>query len=151
MRAPVGCINSQVLGTHGERRYPHRRRADGHRECAEEVRRSSLGDNAAIETVDRWRSDERGDDQRRRRAINIERRAELLDLSLLHDRDAAGHGHCLHLIVGDVEHGRAEATLEVPADNGRREGGRGGSHTEHLSYLLAEMQVLHRAHPGAKW
>jgi ring-1,2-phenylacetyl-CoA epoxidase subunit PaaC len=44
-----------------------------------------------------------------------------------------------------------EATLEVPADNGRREGGRGGSHTEHLSYLLAEMQVLHRAHPGARW
>lgn len=45
----------------------------------------------------------------------------------------------------------AEATLDVPEDNGRREGGRGGSHTEHLSYLLAEMQVLHRAHPGAKW
>lgn len=44
-----------------------------------------------------------------------------------------------------------EATLEVPQDNGRREGGRGGSHTEHLSYLLGEMQVLHRAHPGAKW
>lgn len=44
-----------------------------------------------------------------------------------------------------------DATLTVPADNGRREGGRGGSHTEHLSYLLAEMQVLHRAHPGAKW
>ena len=44
-----------------------------------------------------------------------------------------------------------EATLAVPADSGRREGGRGGSHTEHLSYLLAEMQVLHRAHPGAKW
>ncbi len=44
-----------------------------------------------------------------------------------------------------------EATLEVPEDSGRREGGRGGSHTEHLSYLLAEMQVLHRAHPGAKW
>jgi ring-1,2-phenylacetyl-CoA epoxidase subunit PaaC len=43
------------------------------------------------------------------------------------------------------------ATLEVPADNGRREGGRGGSHTEHLSYVLAEMQVLQRAHPGARW
>jgi ring-1,2-phenylacetyl-CoA epoxidase subunit PaaC len=44
-----------------------------------------------------------------------------------------------------------EAKLDLPADNGRREGGRGGSHTEHLSYLLAEMQVLHRAHPGARW
>ncbi|MFR9776053.1 1,2-phenylacetyl-CoA epoxidase subunit PaaC [Micromonospora sp. MS34] len=30
-------------------------------------------------------------------------------------------------------------------------GGRSGVHTEHLSYLLAEMQVLHRAHPGASW
>lgn len=44
-----------------------------------------------------------------------------------------------------------EATLEVPADSGRREGGRGGSHTEHLSHLLGEMQVLQRAHPGARW
>ena len=26
-----------------------------------------------------------------------------------------------------------------------------GVHTEHLSRLLAEMQVLHRAHPGATW
>ena len=32
---------------------------------------------------------------------------------------------------------------------GRPTGGRAGVHTEHLCYLLAEMQVLHRAHPGA--
>ena len=31
------------------------------------------------------------------------------------------------------------------------EGGRRGIHTEHLSYLLAEMQTLVRNHPGAKW
>lgn len=30
-------------------------------------------------------------------------------------------------------------------------GGKRGVHTEHLSYLLAEMQVLHREHPGAAW
>ena len=30
-------------------------------------------------------------------------------------------------------------------------GGRQGRHTEHLSYLLAEMQVVHRAHPGVSW
>lgn len=45
----------------------------------------------------------------------------------------------------------AEATLTRPADGWAPAGGRDGLHTEHLSYLLAEMQVLHRAHPGAKW
>jgi ring-1,2-phenylacetyl-CoA epoxidase subunit PaaC len=43
------------------------------------------------------------------------------------------------------------ATLTRPADGWAPSGGRAGRHTEHLSYLLAEMQVLHRAHPGAAW
>jgi ring-1,2-phenylacetyl-CoA epoxidase subunit PaaC len=29
--------------------------------------------------------------------------------------------------------------------------GKQGVHSEHLSYLLAEMQSLARAHPGAVW
>ena len=45
----------------------------------------------------------------------------------------------------------AEATLEVPSTTWRPTGGRQGQHTEHLGYLLAEMQSLHRAHPGASW
>ena len=45
----------------------------------------------------------------------------------------------------------AEATLTRPAEGWAPGGGRDGVHTEHLSYLLAEMQVLHRAHPGAQW
>ncbi|MDT5024024.1 MAG: ring,2-phenylacetyl-CoA epoxidase subunit PaaC [Micromonosporaceae bacterium] len=45
----------------------------------------------------------------------------------------------------------AEATLTQPDDGWTPTGGRQGRHTEHLSYLLAEMQVLHRAHPGARW
>ncbi|SCE67044.1 ring-1,2-phenylacetyl-CoA epoxidase subunit PaaC [Micromonospora purpureochromogenes] len=44
-----------------------------------------------------------------------------------------------------------EATLTRPETGWAPAGGRAGVHTEHLSYLLAEMQVLHRAHPGAKW
>jgi ring-1,2-phenylacetyl-CoA epoxidase subunit PaaC len=44
-----------------------------------------------------------------------------------------------------------EATLERPETNVRHTGGRSGVHTEHLGYLLAEMQVLARAHPGASW
>ncbi|BCJ72069.1 phenylacetic acid degradation protein [Catellatospora sp. IY07-71] len=45
----------------------------------------------------------------------------------------------------------AEAGLTRPADRWRPDGGRTGRHTEHLGYLLAEMQSLHRAHPGAQW
>jgi ring-1,2-phenylacetyl-CoA epoxidase subunit PaaC len=44
-----------------------------------------------------------------------------------------------------------EATLRRPADGWAPSGGRSGVHTEELSKLLAEMQVLHRAHPGATW
>ncbi|MEE6261199.1 1,2-phenylacetyl-CoA epoxidase subunit PaaC [Plantactinospora sonchi] len=50
-----------------------------------------------------------------------------------------------------VEPVLATATLDRPADGWAPDGGRAGRHTEHLSYLLAEMQVLHRAHPGANW
>ncbi|MFI6239744.1 1,2-phenylacetyl-CoA epoxidase subunit PaaC [Micromonospora sp. NPDC050795] len=51
-------------------------------------------------------------------------------------------------VVGPV---LAEATLTQPDSSWAPAGGRAGVHTEHLAYLLAEMQVLHRAHPGAKW
>jgi ring-1,2-phenylacetyl-CoA epoxidase subunit PaaC len=50
-----------------------------------------------------------------------------------------------------VEGVLAEATLTRPADGWAPTGGRAGRHTEHMSRLLAEMQVLHRTHPGARW
>jgi ring-1,2-phenylacetyl-CoA epoxidase subunit PaaC len=45
----------------------------------------------------------------------------------------------------------AEATLKIPGDGWMSTGGRRGVHTEHLGHLLAQMQVLPRAHPGAAW
>ena len=45
-----------------------------------------------------------------------------------------------------------EATLPVPPfDAWMQSGGRSGRHTEHLGYLLAELQFLQRAYPGATW
>ncbi|MDT0342219.1 1,2-phenylacetyl-CoA epoxidase subunit PaaC [Streptomyces litchfieldiae] len=48
-----------------------------------------------------------------------------------------------------------EATLPVPPPAApavwSAGGGRRGIHTEHLGRLLAEMQHLHRSHPGATW
>nr|WP_233279292.1 1,2-phenylacetyl-CoA epoxidase subunit PaaC [Microterricola pindariensis] len=44
-----------------------------------------------------------------------------------------------------------QAGLTVPTAPSARGGGRQGSHTEYLGPILAEMQVLARAHPGASW
>jgi ring-1,2-phenylacetyl-CoA epoxidase subunit PaaC len=46
----------------------------------------------------------------------------------------------------------AEATLAMPpADAWMHRGGKKGVHSEHLGYILAEMQFLQRAYPGAEW
>jgi ring-1,2-phenylacetyl-CoA epoxidase subunit PaaC len=44
-----------------------------------------------------------------------------------------------------------EATLQMSPSAGHITRGKEGQHSEHLSYLLAEMQSLARAHPGAVW
>jgi ring-1,2-phenylacetyl-CoA epoxidase subunit PaaC len=43
------------------------------------------------------------------------------------------------------------ATLAMPTDTAQTGGSRRGLHSEHLGYLVAEMQHLHRAHPGVRW
>jgi ring-1,2-phenylacetyl-CoA epoxidase subunit PaaC len=45
----------------------------------------------------------------------------------------------------------SEATLAVPASAHMQRGGRQGVHTEHLGFVLAEMQFLQRAYPNAQW
>jgi ring-1,2-phenylacetyl-CoA epoxidase subunit PaaC len=50
-----------------------------------------------------------------------------------------------------VEDVLAEATLTVPETSWRPTGGRTGRHTTRFGYLLAELQHLHRSHPGASW
>lgn len=43
------------------------------------------------------------------------------------------------------------ATLDRPRDGWMHTGGRRGVHTEHLGHMLAVMQHLQRAYPGATW
>ena len=46
------------------------------------------------------------------------------------------------------------ATLTLPHEASHTphlHGGRKGMHSEHLGHLLAEMQIVARSHPGAKW
>lgn len=44
-----------------------------------------------------------------------------------------------------------EATLTIPDSSFAHKGGKRGVHTEHLGYILADMQFLQRAYPGASW
>lgn len=44
-----------------------------------------------------------------------------------------------------------KAKLSRPEDGYMATGGKKGMHTEHLGFLLAEMQFLQRAYPDAKW
>lgn len=45
----------------------------------------------------------------------------------------------------------SEATLRRPAGQGYIPRGKHGEHSEHLGYVLGEMQSLARQHPGAVW
>ena len=51
----------------------------------------------------------------------------------------------------EVDDALAEATLRRPAGPGFLPRGKLGQHSEHLSYVLGEMQSLARQHPGAVW
>jgi len=43
------------------------------------------------------------------------------------------------------------AGLQLPVNGWMQTGGKEGRHTEHLGYVLAEMQYLQRTYPGVEW
>jgi ring-1,2-phenylacetyl-CoA epoxidase subunit PaaC len=45
----------------------------------------------------------------------------------------------------------ADAMLKLPEKSYMQKGGKRGVHSEHLGHILAEMQFLQRAYPGASW
>jgi ring-1,2-phenylacetyl-CoA epoxidase subunit PaaC len=51
----------------------------------------------------------------------------------------------------DVQAALDEATLTAPAPVKHISTGKHGEHSEHMGYVLAEMQSLARQHPGASW
>jgi ring-1,2-phenylacetyl-CoA epoxidase subunit PaaC len=44
-----------------------------------------------------------------------------------------------------------EAGISIPTNNWVQSGGRKGKHSEHLGYILAEMQYVQRAYPNMEW
>jgi ring-1,2-phenylacetyl-CoA epoxidase subunit PaaC len=62
------------------------------------------------------------------------------DASALHER--------WHLRLNPI---LREAMLNIPNASFMQSGGRSGRHSEHLGYILADLQYLQRAHPEAVW
>lgn len=96
--------------------------------------------------------------QRMQDAIN-ERWAytgELLTMSAV-DKAALQHGYGVdleairHLWQARVNTVIAEAGLTLPTTKWMQEGGKDGRHTEHLGYILAELQFMQRAYPNMEW
>jgi ring-1,2-phenylacetyl-CoA epoxidase subunit PaaC len=52
---------------------------------------------------------------------------------------------------GKVKEVFDEATLPVPSGVWMQEGGKTGTHTEYLGYILSELQYMQRAYPNAEW
>ncbi|MCB0695828.1 MAG: phenylacetate-CoA oxygenase subunit PaaC [Chitinophagaceae bacterium] len=58
------------------------------------------------------------------------------------------------LLAGWIEEVKAvfeEATLSLPENSWMQEGGKSGRHTEHLGYILTELQFMQRTYPGMEW
>jgi ring-1,2-phenylacetyl-CoA epoxidase subunit PaaC len=53
----------------------------------------------------------------------------------------------LHKVTGVLQ----EATLAVPTNIFMQLGGKEGKHTEHLGFILTELQYMQRSYPGATW
>jgi len=44
-----------------------------------------------------------------------------------------------------------QAKLEIPTNNWQFQGGRLGKHSEHMGFLLAELQYMQRTYPNMEW
>ena len=44
-----------------------------------------------------------------------------------------------------------EATVSIPENNWKFEGGRKGRHSEHMGYILSDLQYMQRAYPNMEW
>ena len=78
----------------------------------------------AFDEVHVWRADEAGDEEVGRVAVELQRRADLLDHPAVQHDDLVGHGHRLDLVVGDVDHRGAEVVVQledVPPISSRNE------------------------------
>src|SRR5262249_12676407 len=95
--------------------------------------------------VHRRRSDEAGDEARRRMVVEFLRRADLLDAPVMHHPHAVGERHGLDLVMGDIDR-RGLHLLVHPLDLGAHLDAQFGVE---IGQRLVEQEYLGIAHDGA--
>lgn len=76
---------------------------------------------------------------------------DAVDLAVRGDGIVIDHAALQSAWQRTVREVTGRATLTLPTSTAFASGGRRGRHTEFLGHLLAEMQIVARSHPGAKW
>src|SRR5882762_3465317 len=106
-------IHGEMLGPHAQQHVP------AGLEVASRIGqldpgadRDAAGVHLARDEIHRWRTDEAGDELVRRVVVELQRRADLLDLARVHDDDLVRHGHRLDLVVGDVDRSRLQSLVQ---------------------------------------
>lgn len=77
--------------------------------------------------------------------------ADDIDTVVQENFDGPDLGAIRELWMRDVEKSVSEATLTLPADQWMASGGKQGRHSEHLGFMLAQMQYIQRSFPGETW
>lgn len=74
-----------------------------------------------------------------------------IDAAVQENFDGPDLGAIRELWMKDVAKTVSEATLTLPSDQWMASGGKQGQHSEHLGFMLAQMQYLQRSFPGETW
>jgi ring-1,2-phenylacetyl-CoA epoxidase subunit PaaC len=77
--------------------------------------------------------------------------ADEVDRSFIQEFDGPELESIYELWRRDIEKVMVEATLQIPDSKWMASGGKQGQHSEHLGFLLAEMQYVQRSFPDATW
>ncbi|KAB2810212.1 1,2-phenylacetyl-CoA epoxidase subunit PaaC [Phaeocystidibacter luteus] len=77
--------------------------------------------------------------------------ADKLDVAMMEAGIAPDLNEIKELWLTKVSEILKIATLEMPEGTGHQRGGKKGVHSEHLGYILAEMQYLPKSYPDATW
>ena len=104
-----------VVGAHAQRhRATSRRTGLRHAHAGPRQALARAGRHGGHgEEVHRGRAEEAGDEAARRLLEQRQRRADLLDAARVEERDAIAQRHGLDLVMGHVDHGRAQLAMQA--------------------------------------